>query len=174
MALSGLGLGLEGPAPKVHLHPDRKVDVDADLHPDVPNLVLVTLKLLAELLGLFRGATLVDFLLISALAGPSRAMKLIPSIGFTKAMEPTAGPGKLFGGLALRASLLPFLSAEGGIAYRQDSFANGDLKLRTWPVTASLWVTPIPVLYAGGGVGWYRTSYDYQGTSGFSAVAPGV
>jgi opacity protein-like surface antigen len=32
-----------------------------------------------------------------------------------------------------------------------------------WPVTASLWVTPVPALYAGAGVGWYHTTLDYQG-----------
>jgi len=36
-----------------------------------------------------------------------------------------------------------------------------------WPVTASLWLTPFPVLYAGGGLGWYRTSYDYRSTLPF-------
>jgi len=108
--------------------------------------------------------TLLLVILVSASAGISRAAQFIPSVGFTKAMDSSAGTGKLSGGVALRVPLLPFLSAEGGISYRQESFANGDLKVRMWPVTASLWLTPIPMLYAGGGLGWYRTSYDYRST----------
>ena len=92
----------------------------------------------------------------------SRAMELIPSIGMTKATDSNAGDAKFAGGVALRAPLLPFLKLEGGIAYRQDSYFGQSLKVRSWPVTASAWLTPFPVLYVGGGLGWYRTTYDYQ------------
>ncbi len=109
-------------------------------------------------------------LLLSASADTSQAMQFIPSVGFTKATDAGAGPGKFSGGVALRAGLLPFLKVEGGISYRQESFANGDLKVRMWPVTTSLWLTPVPMLYAGGGVGWYRTTYDYSNTVPFADV----
>jgi hypothetical protein len=108
--------------------------------------------------------TLLLVTLVSVSAGIGRAAQFIPAIGFSKATDTNAGDGQFFGSVALRAPLLPFLSAEGGIAYRQDSFANDDLKVRQWPVTASLWLTPLPMLYAGGGLGWYRTSYDYRST----------
>ncbi len=107
-------------------------------------------------------------ILVSVSAGVGRAAQFIPSIGFTKATDSSAGDGKLYGGVALRASLLPFLSAEGGIAYREESLSNDDLKIRMWPVTASLWLTPVPMLYAGGGLGWYRTTYDYRSTLPFT------
>jgi len=112
--------------------------------------------------------TLLLVALVSVPAGISRAAQFIPSVGFSKATDTNAGEGQFYGSLALRAALLPFLSAEGGIAYRQDSFANDDLKVRQWPVTASLWLTPFPVLYAGGGLGWYRTTYDYRSTLPFN------
>jgi hypothetical protein len=108
--------------------------------------------------------TLLLVVLVSASAGISRAAQFIPSLGFTKSTDSNADAGQFFGSVALRASLLPFLSAEGGIAYREESFANDDLKVRMWPVTASLWLTPVPMLYAGGGLGWYRTTYDYRST----------
>ena len=108
--------------------------------------------------------TLLLVILVCASAGVSRAVQFIPSIGYTKTTDSNVDSGKLSGGVALRASLLPFLSAEGGIAYRQESFSNDDLKVRMWPVTASLWLTPFPMLYAGGGLGWYRTTYDYRST----------
>lgn len=111
--------------------------------------------------------TLMLVILVSAFAESSRAMKLIPSLGFTEAAGASAGDGHFFGSLAVRVPLLPFLSAEGGIAYRDESFSNDDLKVRMWPVTVSAWLTPIPVFYAGVGVGWYRTTYDYRSTLPF-------
>ncbi len=109
---------------------------------------------------------LVGALLLATLAtsgaGNARAMEIIPSLGMTKSTDTNAGNASGFGGLALRTSLLPFLKLEGGIGYRQDSFANGDLKVRQWPLTASVWLTPLPMAYAGGGVGWYKTTLDYR------------
>lgn len=94
-------------------------------------------------------------------AGIARALEIIPSAGITKSTDENAGDAKAFGGLAARGSLLPFLKLEAGIGYRQDSFAGGDVKVRQWPVTTSLWLTPLPIFYAGGGIGWYRTTLDY-------------
>ena len=88
-------------------------------------------------------------------------------MGITKSTDSNAPDAQGFGGLAIRAALLPFLKAEGGIGYRQDSFADGDVKVRQWPVTASLWASPFPALYAGGGVGWYYTTFDYNSSLPF-------
>ena len=111
----------------------------------------------------FLTGTLLLAILMSVGAGTSRAaMQFIPSLGLSKSTDSNAGDAKLSGGVALRAPLFPYLSAEGGITYRQESFSNDDFTVRTWPVTASLWLTPTPMLYAGGGLGWYRTTYDYQ------------
>jgi hypothetical protein len=94
-------------------------------------------------------------------ASAAGTIEIIPSLGATKSTDSNAGDAQGFGGVAIRAALLPFLKAEGGIAYRQESFADGDLKVRQWPVTVSLWAVPVPMLYAGGGVGWYRTTFDH-------------
>ena len=102
--------------------------------------------------------------LTTAGAGIARAMEIIPSVGVAKSTDSNAGDPRAFGGLAIRAGLLPFLKVEGGIGYRQDSYVDGDLKVRQWPVTASAWLSPLPVVYAGGGVGWYRTTYHYSGS----------
>jgi hypothetical protein len=110
--------------------------------------------------------SLAGVLLLAALAMSSaatvHAVEIIPSLGVTKSTDNNAGDARGFAGLAVRAPLLPFLNAEGGIGYRQDSFASGDLKVRQWPLTASLWLAPIPMLYAGGGFGWYRTTFDFR------------
>lgn len=107
-------------------------------------------------------ATLLMAVMLATSVGTSRATEIVPSIGFTKATDSNAGDGAFSGGLALRVPLLPYLEAEGGITYRQESFYSDDLKVRMWPVTASLWLTPLPLVYAGGGVGWYRTTFDYR------------
>lgn len=106
--------------------------------------------------------------LVTASAGVSRAAQIIPSLGFTQSTDANAGDGNFSGGLALRVPLLPFLNAEGGISYREQSFSDNDLKVRMWPVTASLWLNPVPMLYAGGGLGWYRTTFDYRNTLPFT------
>ena len=108
--------------------------------------------------------------LLTTFVGASHAMQIIPSLGFTKATDANAADGAFSGGLALRVPLLPMVNLEGGITYRQESFSNDDLKVRMWPATASLWFTPIPLLYGGGGVGWYRTTYDYREALPFNDV----
>jgi Outer membrane protein beta-barrel domain len=100
---------------------------------------------------------------LAFIARSASGAELIPSIGATQSMDDHSGDAKLQLGLALRAPILPVLQSEIGVAYRQNSYAGGDLTERMWPVTASLWLTPIPTLYLGGGVGWYQTSYSYSG-----------
>ena len=111
---------------------------------------------------------LVAALMLAALVGTNigvarSSVEIIPSMGVTKSTDDNAGDAQGFGGLAIRFPLASFLKAEGGIGYRQDSFSSGDLKVRQWPITASLWASPFKNLYAGGGLGWYRTSYSYGG-----------
>jgi hypothetical protein len=89
------------------------------------------------------------------------AAEIIPSIGITKAVHDDDAQSKIYGGLAVRAPLLPALKVEVGAAYRTEERAAGALDVRMWPVTASLWLQPLPILYAGGGVGWYHTTLDY-------------
>lgn len=114
----------------------------------------------------FAARKLVGMLALAAWAvtspGIARAIEIIPSLGITKSTDENAGDANGFGGLAIRAPLFPFLKVEGAIGYRQDSFAGGDVKVRQWPVTASLWASPFPMVYAGGGLGWYRTTLDFD------------
>jgi hypothetical protein len=97
----------------------------------------------------------------------SRASELIPSIGVTKSINGD-GSAKVSGGLALRGGVLPFLQSEIGVQYRSETRDAGLLKVKQWPVTASLWLTPIPALYAGGGVGYYNTTLEYDQSLGLS------
>jgi Outer membrane protein beta-barrel domain len=90
------------------------------------------------------------------------ATELIPSIGVTKPVHDSNADAQVYGGLALRGNILPLFKSEIGAAYRSESRLNNTLTVRQWPVTGSLWLAPIPALYAGGGVGWYHTTFDYD------------
>lgn len=90
------------------------------------------------------------------------ATEVIPSVGLTRSVDGN-DEVKPFGSLALRHPVFTkYVDAEVGIAYRQESRFNDQLTVRQWPVTASLWVNPISALYAGGGVGWYHMTFDYD------------
>ncbi len=108
------------------------------------------------LLGLILAAAMGSIMVRSA-----RPAEIIPSIGLTRAVN---GGDKVqgYGGLALRTQLVPLVKSEIGVAYRSESRFDNSLTVKTWPVTASLWLQPVPALYAGGGVGWYQTTNHYD------------
>lgn len=112
-----------------------------------------------------RAGSLVASLLVGGLAladaRSAQAVEIIPSVGITKSAKNSSESARVYGGLAVRGSLLPFIKSEVGVAYRNEERLNGNLDVKMWPVTASLWLSPIPSLYAGGGVGWYHTTLDY-------------
>ena len=102
-------------------------------------------------------------LLVTVLVGVSmaNAVEIIPSVGLTRSVKGD-NDATGFGGLAIRGHIMPLLATEIGASYRQESRDDDMLKVRTWPVTASLWLTPGNIFYAGGGVGWYNMSFDYD------------
>jgi len=107
-------------------------------------------------------------LLAALLAGiqAARAAEIVPSVGLTRA---TSGDGDIKGfvGVGLRKSVLPMVKTELGVAYLKSPYFSGDLNVKMLPVTASLWLAPIPTLYFGGGVGYYHTTYDYSNSLPF-------
>jgi hypothetical protein len=110
-----------------------------------------------------RGGVALLLLLAALLAGAraTRGGEVIPYAGLTKPVGQNTD-ASLFGGVAFRGDLMPFLKDEIGIAYSSESPPGGLVKRRMWPVTASLWFTPVPLVYGGGGVGWYNVTYDYN------------
>jgi len=100
----------------------------------------------------------------------AHAAEIIPSIGVSRVADGSA-PAKFYTGLSLRSSIIPMVKADVGIAYRQDDVANGLAKATTWPMTLSAWLAPVPFVYAGGGIGWYHTSYSFEGAPGIAAAA---
>jgi opacity protein-like surface antigen len=113
-------------------------------------------------MGLLDRAIITTLLVLAALlVGDriARSAEIVPAVGVTKAVE--GDEVKSFASLALRGAMLPMLKSEIAVAYRSESRFDDKLNVRTWPVTASLWVTPMPSFYAGAGVGWYHVTYDY-------------
>ncbi len=112
---------------------------------------------------LYRVAVGVLIFIVAVLVGISaaHAAEIVPSIGVTRATD-GSGDAKTFLGLALRGNLAPMLKHEIAVGYRSEEYFDGDLKVSMVPITASLWVAPVPVIYAGGGVGLYATTYNYK------------
>lgn len=54
------------------------------------------------------------------------------------------------------------IGLEGAVDHRTDEFAGGT-DVRTWPITASLILRPLPIVFAAAGLGWYNTTVDYAG-----------
>ena len=111
--------------------------------------------------------SLVAALLASGLAlvlvPVARAAEVIPSMAMTR--NPDAGDDtRISYGLAVRGNIAPMLAAEIGLGYRKDELFNDTIESTQWPITASLWAKPMPMIYAGGGAGWYNTTLHYPGT----------
>jgi hypothetical protein len=96
----------------------------------------------------------------------ARAAEIVPSVGLTRSTS-SDGDVKAYAGLAVRGNIVPMVKSEIGVAYRNEPYFDDNLNVRMWPVTASLWLAPLPTLYVGGGVGWYHTTYDYADALGF-------
>jgi len=93
---------------------------------------------------------------------PANAVQIVPSIGITQ--TPDGGDNKMMLGLALRNGLLPRTQAEIQVGYRSEdrTIAGETFAMKTVPVTLSLWASPVPMLYAGGGVGAYLQAIEYE------------
>ncbi len=102
-------------------------------------------------------------------ASRTEAAELIPSLGMTR--TPESGDRTIVSyGLAVRSGILPMLTAEIGLGYRKEKLQNGDLESTQWPVTGSVWVKPMPLVYMGGGAGWYNTTLHYPNTPALAST----
>jgi opacity protein-like surface antigen len=57
-----------------------------------------------------------------------------------------------------------FLGLEGAVDYRNEDLGN-NVELKTWPISASLMLYPIPAIYGLAGVGWYNSTIDFPAGS---------
>jgi hypothetical protein len=112
---------------------------------------------------LYRVAVGALIFFVALLVGISaaHAMDLVPQAGISKSADGSSGT-QSFVGMSVRGSLFPFFKQETAVGYHADEVYGGLLKTTTVPVTESVWFAPIPLIYAGGGVGMYFTSLTYQ------------
>ncbi len=118
---------------------------------------------------LFGGLILVMALLVGAGTAAAVTSELVPAVGMTRAVH---GDRAVTGDvrLGLRTAWTRMLRSEVGVSYREDQFDGGTVKMKSWPVTASLWVAPYMGLYAGGGIGWYNESTRFGANAPFTRV----
>ncbi|TMQ69759.1 MAG: hypothetical protein E6K80_10675 [Candidatus Eisenbacteria bacterium] len=103
----------------------------------------------------------VSLALVSARA--AHALQIVPSVGISQATD--GGENRSMVALAIRNSFLPRTQLEIQAGYRSEKkdFSGQSFDLKTVPVTLSLWASPVPMLYAGGGVGAYFQGIEYDG-----------
>ena len=57
-----------------------------------------------------------------------------------------------------------YAGIEGAVGYRNDELGN-NVELKSWPVSASLLIYPVPVAYALAGLGWHNSTLDFPDES---------
>ncbi len=99
-------------------------------------------------------------LILLPISARSQSVYLGPHLGIQK--SPGADKPNYLVGATLRLKLLPVLGVEGDIGYRQEEFGSGAVTIKTWPVTFTGLLYPLPVIYGGIGGGWYNSTIDYS------------
>lgn len=87
-------------------------------------------------------------------------ISLGPQIGYYRAQD--ADEGSFIGGVVGRFKFIPMLGLEASINYRQESYADNLLTVRSWPVMVTGLIYPLPIIYGAMGIGWYNTTFDYD------------
>jgi opacity protein-like surface antigen len=103
-------------------------------------------------------ASMIAMLLLAS--ADASAVDIVPSAGWTRSVD--ADDAKSIFNLALRGSMVPLFQTEIGVGYRRETYFDGDLTVKMWPITASLLLSPIPMIHADAGAGWYHTTYAYE------------
>ncbi|MFH2055182.1 MAG: outer membrane beta-barrel protein [bacterium] len=91
--------------------------------------------------------------------GASKAL-IGPHLGIQKSQD--SDKANYLVGATLRLKLMPALAAEGSIAYRDEKYGDEAITVRSWPVTVTGLLYPLPIIYGGLGAGWYNTTFDYS------------
>ena len=92
----------------------------------------------------------------------AQAAQIVPSVGLSQSVD--GDNSRMTLGLALRQSIAPRVQAELQVAHRSEemSFYGQAVTMRTIPLTASVWVSPVPMFYVGGGVGVYAEAVEFE------------
>jgi opacity protein-like surface antigen len=81
-----------------------------------------------------------------------------------------ADEGTWHGGIVARYQMGPMMAVEGSISFHQEEFADGDIKVTSYPVQVSLLLYPLPGQgfrpYGLAGATWSYTRFDYSSSLG--------
>lgn len=88
------------------------------------------------------------------------SISLGPQVGFYKASD--ADNWSAMGGVACRVKFTPVIGVEASANYRQETYLNKDVTVRSWPVMVTGLIYPLPFVYGAIGAGWYNTTYDFN------------
>ena len=105
-------------------------------------------------------ATLALVVLSSLPVFAQSGASLGPQVGFHKPRD--ADETKVMGGAALRLRLDQSLGFEGSVGYREETYNNGSLTVKSWPIMVTGLVYPFPAIYGAVGAGWYNSTIDYN------------
>lgn len=94
-------------------------------------------------------------------ARDAHAIQIVPSIGISQSPD---GESRTMMAVALRNGFLPRTQIEfqGGYRSEEMQFAGESFEMKTVPLTLSVWASPVPMVYAGGGVGAYLQAIEYE------------
>lgn len=87
-------------------------------------------------------------------------MSFGPQLGYYQALD--ADLESHMGGVAWRLKFIPVFGIEASINYRQETYLNDAITVRSWPVMLTGMIYPFPIVYAAIGAGWYNLTFDYN------------
>ncbi len=84
---------------------------------------------------------------------------------YTYVMNQETDESSHMGGIFARARST-YLGIEGAIDYHNEDLGLG-VDLKSWPISATILVYPVSIVYALAGLGWYNTTLDFPSESPF-------
>jgi opacity protein-like surface antigen len=103
---------------------------------------------------------LMGLITLMAVSVNAQSVGLGPQVGYYKSQD--ADKGNFMGGVAWRFKFTSLLGLEASINYRQETYANEALTVRSWPIMVTGLVYPLPFVYGAIGAGWYSVTLDYN------------
>jgi hypothetical protein len=83
-----------------------------------------------------------------------------PNVGIFKSND--SDNANVLYGVNLRIKSSPIFGIEGAISYRQEKYSNESVTVKTWPITVTALLYPLPIAYGAMGAGWYNTTIEYD------------
>jgi hypothetical protein len=99
----------------------------------------------------------------------ARAGEVLPSIGMSR--TPGSSESPKFYGIALRGPMSPRMESELAVSWHRETVSDGDMTVKSVPITFSIWATPVRSLYLGGGAGYYYDEVSYRGSLGIPSAS---